>query len=81
MVRELSPEEARRRVPDGFPGCKTSEDLESLIEIIGQERAVKALEFGLRIKQEGFNLYAAGPRGTGKQNVSELNCHGYGVIT
>jgi lon-related putative ATP-dependent protease len=71
MVRELSPEEARRRVPDGFPGCKTSEDLESLIEIIGQERAVKALEFGLRIKQEGFNLYAAGPRGTGKQTALE----------
>jgi lon-related putative ATP-dependent protease len=71
MVKELSFEEARRRVPEGFPGCKTSEDLESLTEIIGQERAVQALEFGLKIKQKGFNLYAAGPRGTGKQTALE----------
>ncbi len=71
MVEELSFEEARRRVPQGFPGCKTSEDLEPLTEIIGQERAVKALEFGLKIKQGGFNLYAAGPRGTGKQTALE----------
>jgi predicted ATP-dependent protease len=38
-------------------------------EPIGQERAVEALEFGLRIKSPGFNIYASGPIGTGKWSI------------
>jgi lon-related putative ATP-dependent protease len=34
--------------------------------IIGQERAVRALCFGLSIKEPGFNIYVAGPPGTGR---------------
>ncbi|MCB0033411.1 MAG: AAA family ATPase, partial [Anaerolineales bacterium] len=31
-----------------------------------QERAVAALQFGISIQQKGYNLFAAGPNGTGK---------------
>ena len=34
--------------------------------IIGQERAVKAFEFGLAVKMKGYNIYMSGPSGTGK---------------
>lgn len=71
MVTELSYEEATRRLPQGLLKCRTSEELEPLGQIIGQERAVKALEFGLKIQQKGFNIYAAGQRGTGKRTALE----------
>ena len=51
--------------PDAFQFDNTSE-LTDLQGIIGQERAVKSLEFGLDIDSDGFNIYAAGAPGTGK---------------
>ncbi len=37
--------------------------------IVGQDRALQALEFGLNIKSEGFNIYASGMPGTGKETA------------
>lgn len=37
--------------------------------IIGQPRAIEALETGLKIKSSGFNIYVSGPSGTGKQTA------------
>ena len=51
--------------PNTFQFDNTSE-LTDLQGIIGQERAVKSLEFGLDIDSDGFNIYAAGAPGTGK---------------
>lgn len=39
--------------------------------IIGQDRAVKAMEFGLQIKQPGYNLFLSGPAGTGKTTYAK----------
>ncbi len=71
MIKELSHEQVTKKLPENLLRCKTSEELEPLTQIIGQERAVKALEFGLKIQQKGFNVYAAGMRGTGKQTALE----------
>ena len=43
----------------------------SLKGIIGQERAVKALRFGLCIHQPGFNIFVSGPPGIGKMTAVE----------
>jgi lon-related putative ATP-dependent protease len=48
---------------------ETTADLEDLTEVIGQERAVEAVRFGIGIRREGFNLFALGPEGTGKYAV------------
>ena len=48
---------------------KSTEDVKSLREIIGQERAVRALEFGLSIHSAGYNIYVAGYPGTGRRHV------------
>ncbi|UCC28669.1 MAG: AAA family ATPase, partial [Candidatus Bathyarchaeota archaeon] len=57
MTKELSVENLRRRAEPSGLHCKTTEELTPLEGIIGQGRAVKALRFGLDIKEEGFNIY------------------------
>jgi lon-related putative ATP-dependent protease len=47
----------------------TTADLQDLTEVIGQERAVEAVRFGIGIRREGFNLFALGPEGTGKYSL------------
>jgi lon-related putative ATP-dependent protease len=50
-------------------GFKYTDELGPLKGIIGQDRAVKALHFGLDIRNKGFNLYVAGEPGTGKNTA------------
>ena len=69
MVKELSADEIRKECDTSFMHCKTTKDLEPLLKIIGQKRAVKALEFGLGIKDQGFNIYVAGYPGTGRKTA------------
>ncbi|MBK8987652.1 MAG: AAA family ATPase [Chloroflexi bacterium] len=45
---------------------QTTADLADLADIIGQQRAVEAIHFGIGIQHEGFNVFALGPNGTGK---------------
>ncbi|HUM67946.1 MAG TPA: ATP-binding protein [Chloroflexota bacterium] len=44
----------------------TTAELNEFDEIIGQDRAVSAIQFGIGIRHEGFNLFAIGPNGTGR---------------
>ena len=46
-------------------------ELHPLEAVFGQERAVRAIEFALGMEGTGYNLYAAGPDGLGKQSVVE----------
>jgi lon-related putative ATP-dependent protease len=48
---------------------ETTEGLEDLNQMIGQERAVGAVRFGIGIQRDGYNLYALGPSGTGKRTT------------
>ena len=45
---------------------ETTGDLESIQTGIGQDRGIKALEFGLQVDVKGYNLYLEGPSGVGK---------------
>ena len=66
MVNELPAEKLRRECDVSFMRCETTRDLVPLQGIIGQERAVRALKFGLGIRERGFNIYVAGFPGTGR---------------
>jgi len=66
VAREVSVEELRREFDSTLMACETTEEMAPLTEIIGQERAVRALKFGLDIKERGFNIYVAGLPGTGR---------------
>ena len=45
---------------------ETTAELDDLEEVIGQDRAIDAIRFGIGIRQEGYNLFALGSHGTGK---------------
>ncbi|MCM8762603.1 MAG: AAA family ATPase [Candidatus Omnitrophica bacterium] len=49
----------------------TTEDIAPLEGLIGQERAKKALEFGLKIRSDGYNIFVTGISGTGKTTSVE----------
>ena len=57
-----------RCLPDHF-SFETTDDLEDLTEVIGQDRAVEAIRFAIGMRQSGYNLYALGPEGMGKHTV------------
>ncbi len=69
MVRELTAAEVRRTIDPQSLGIETTESLKPLQGIIGQKRAVSALQFGLGIHEIGFNIYVAGPPGIGKMTA------------
>ena len=50
-------------------GCTSSMDVAPLQTIIGQVKALRALQFGLDIKEKGFNIYVSGLPGTGKKTA------------
>lgn len=51
--------------------CQTSKDVSVLEGVIGQDRAVKSMEFGLSMEASGYNIFVLGPQGTGKTTYSQ----------
>mgnify|MGYP003370318674 CR=1 FL=1 len=45
---------------------ETTQELEPVNDGIGQERGIKALEFGVNVDVKGYNIYLEGPSGVGK---------------
>ncbi len=64
LKRSCSPEEFSFR---------TTQEIPPLEGIIGQERAVQALDFGLAVKMKEYNIYMSGPSGTGKTTYARAS--------
>jgi predicted ATP-dependent protease len=58
----------RRTDPSRFP-FETTADLEDFPGVVGQDRAVEAIRFGIGIHRSGYNLFALGPPATGKHTI------------
>jgi lon-related putative ATP-dependent protease len=69
MIKALPIEEYRAVYEPGRVECQTTETMKPTEEIIGQDRAQKALRFGLEIQERGFNIYVAGMPGTGRRTA------------
>lgn len=54
--------------PDQFDFTTTA-DLPDLVDAVGQERALRSIEFGLGVRETGFNLYISGQTGTGRTST------------
>ena len=48
---------------------ESMDDLADAGEFVGQNRAVAAIELGVSVRRQGFNIFALGPPGTGKHTV------------
>ncbi|NTU96684.1 MAG: AAA family ATPase [Chlorobiaceae bacterium] len=66
---KLPPEKLYRTCDPESLAFDTTADLDGQVKPAGQERAIEAIAFGMGIKHDGFNLFALGPNGTGKQSA------------
>ncbi len=74
---ELTYKDLKKTCNPNIFDFETTEELDSVGLVYGQERAVSALQFGLNINTRGYNIYVEGPAGVGKtmytkQYVSEM---------
>ncbi|MBI4553277.1 MAG: AAA family ATPase, partial [Candidatus Latescibacteria bacterium] len=69
MPKELSLDQLRKVCrPEEFDLTDTGQ-LPGLSEMIGQDRALRAIDFGVGTKSHGFNIYVVGPSGTGRMTA------------
>jgi len=59
-------EQLRRGVDPTALGFTTTSELEPATALIGQERALKAVDLGASIRQRDFNIFVLGPSASGK---------------
>jgi len=65
----LPPEKVYRKCDPAEFSFATTEELDGALEITGQERALEAISFSIGMLHDGFNLFALGPNGTGKETA------------
>ncbi|MCM8767775.1 MAG: AAA family ATPase [Candidatus Omnitrophica bacterium] len=68
---KVSVEYLKQKYDLKFLNFETTEEVPPLEGIIGQERAKRALEFGLKIKSKGYNIFVTGITGTGRTTSVE----------
>ncbi len=69
--KELTYKELDYRCSEAVFPFKSTAELGTFEGIIGQERASKAMKFGLKMKMRGYNIYMSGPTGTGKTSFAK----------
>lgn len=68
-ITVIKPEEACLKCSPESLGFTTTLEVEKVIHIAGQDRAMDAVEFGIGIEKKGFNLFVIGPQGSGRHTV------------
>ncbi len=70
IPKELSYKDLENKCRLSSLTFKNTSELDTYEGIIGQERASKAMKFGLKMKVRGYNIYMSGPTGTGKTSFA-----------
>ncbi|HEX6320586.1 MAG TPA: ATP-binding protein [Burkholderiales bacterium] len=65
----LSPARLRRGCDPAQLGFETTAELAPLEGAPGQDRATQAIEFGVGMRHQGYNLFAMGPEGSGRHSL------------
>ncbi len=66
---EVPADKLRWRCDPALFDFECTKDLAPLREFVGQDRAIRAVEFGLSMNHIGYNIYVAGLTGTGKTSM------------
>ena len=66
---ELTPDQLRNFFDPNEFKFETTEEVSPLKGTVGQDRGVSAIDFGFDIKTHGFNIFVAGPTGTGRNST------------
>ncbi len=67
--RTLAPQELYHEFDPSQFTFETTASLPDLSKVVGQDRALDSIRFGISIPQHGYNLFALGPKGLGKQTA------------
>ena len=65
-TNELSYKDLRKICDPNIFKFEDTSELEAINTGIGQDRGIKALEFGVNVDVKGYNIYLEGPSGVGK---------------
>jgi len=65
----LDAAQTRRRLDPGALPFETTAEVDPVLGTIGQTRALEAIDFGLEIGSSGYNLFIAGPAGSGREST------------
>ncbi len=68
-MKKLTQRDLCRTTDENALTFKATSELTSLKQVIGQERAVRALQFGLELLAPGYNVFVGGLPGTGKSTI------------
>ncbi len=69
MIKPLGIDELYRCCDPSVFTFQTTDELQEDIETIGQDRALRAIDFGLNLESSGFNIFMLGENGTGKMTT------------
>ena len=67
--KELTSDQLYRRCDPAKLGFNTTDEISEEINIVGQERASGAIDFGMNISFPGYNIFVLGPTGMGKREI------------
>ena len=68
--KQLSADKLRRAADLAALGFKTTKGLDKLAGLIGQERAVRSVGFGLSVQSKGYNIFMVGEPGCGRTSYA-----------
>lgn len=69
MIDPLTPDTLRQQFDPSDFDFETTDDLPGDTRVVGQNRALEALDFGVNIDADGYNVFALGPEGTGRREL------------
>jgi len=68
-ANELGVSDLRKECDPSILDFKASQEPAAKTEMLGQERALRAIDFGLNCDGEWFNIYVSGPQGSGRNTM------------
>jgi lon-related putative ATP-dependent protease len=68
-MEELKPTDLKNTCSCKKFAFTSTSEVQPLINIVGQDRAIRAIETGLNTKADGFNIFITGPTGTGRNTT------------
>ena len=69
-IRPLSPDQLYTYCDFSTFSFNSTDDIDAIVQTVGQEKAVDAIKFGVSIQHEGYNIFVLGSPGSGKYTTS-----------
>ena len=71
-MKKLTAKQSIKQCNPNIFSFKTTEEIQPSFGVMGQERALRALEFGLSIAGRGYNIFVSGQKDCGKTTISKI---------